>query len=83
MAVYKCGSAFRISLDVCLLLTQIINSYVHRGTKYSTYSKELQYSCHLLAPARKCMTHHQVLKDFPDINQVSFHRNTTIKLIIL
>jgi hypothetical protein len=44
---------------------------------------EVECSCHFPASGRNLMTHCQVLKDFPDISQVSFHKNIKINLIIL
>jgi hypothetical protein len=51
-------------------ITNRITNSILIATKYSVYDDKLQCNCHLPAPDRKHMTHHQALQDSSNSSQV-------------
>jgi hypothetical protein len=50
---------------------------------FSVCHDKLQCSCHLPAPGRNRMTHCEALEDFPNIRQISLHKNNKINFPVL
>jgi hypothetical protein len=67
----------------CILVWGVFN--IGRNTckhkylrKYSVSSSVLLHYYHFPVASRSCMTHCQVLQDFPDMSQASVHKNSKI-----
>jgi len=64
-------------------LQNLLSSSVKYSLLHSASAEEVECSCQFPPSGRNFMTRCQVLKDFLDISQVSFHKNIKINLLIL